>query len=40
VRSIHDLAEMLQLPVLGVIVRPRKQSRLAFWRRGAALALR
>lgn len=33
VRSVHDLAEMLQLPVLGVIVRARSRRRLAFWRR-------
>lgn len=40
VRSIQDLAEMLQLPVIGVLERTRSQSRLAFWRRGAALAVR
>jgi len=32
IRSAEDLAEMLQLPVLAVIERPR-QPRLAFWRR-------
>ncbi len=40
VRSTHDLAEMLQLPVIGVIARTKPQSRLAFWRRGAVPALR
>ena len=32
IRSAEDLAEMLQLPVLAVIERPR-QPRFAFWRR-------
>jgi len=40
VRSADDLAEMLQLPVIGVIVRDRGQGRLAFWRRSAALTVR
>ena len=40
VRSAHDLAEMLQVPVLGVIVHAKRRSRLAFWRRGTALAMR
>ena len=40
VRSAHDLAEMLQLPVLGVVIRARRPSRLAFWRRSPALAVR
>lgn len=33
VRSAEDLAEMLQLPVLAVIERPRPPSRLLMWRR-------
>ena len=37
VRSARDLAEMLQLPVLGVIVRPKARMRLAFRRRRMAL---
>ena len=40
VRSAHDLAEMLQVPVLGVIIRAKTRSRLAFWRRGTTLAIR
>lgn len=40
VRSVHDLTEMLQLPVLGVIVRPKRRRRLAFWRRSTALLAR
>jgi uncharacterized protein involved in exopolysaccharide biosynthesis len=40
VRSAADLAEMLQLPVLGVIVRPGAQKRLAFRRRSTALVAR
>ena len=40
VRSAADLAEMMQLPVLGVIARARRPSRLAFWRRSTALAAR
>lgn len=40
VRSVHDLTEMLQLPVLGVIERPRRRNRLAFWRRSTALLAR
>ena len=40
VRSAHDLAEMLQLPVLGVVVRAGRRSRLAFWRHGTALTVR
>ncbi len=40
IRSTGDLAEMLQLPVLGVIVRPKAQRRLAFWRRSTALVAR
>lgn len=38
IRSAADLAEMLQLPVLGVIVRPRAPRRLGF-RRSAGTAL-
>lgn len=37
VRSVHDLAQMLQFPVLGVVVRAKRVSRLAFWRRSPAL---
>lgn len=37
VRSTQDLAEMLQLPVLGVISRARRPNRLAFWRQRTAL---
>ena len=40
VRSAEDLAEMLQLPVLAVIERPRKPVRLLFWRRPPLLALK
>lgn len=42
VRSIVDLAEMLQLPVLAVIERPRlkQQGRLVTWWRKTTLALR
>ena len=40
VRSARDLAEMLQLPVLGVIIRPNAQGRLTFWRRSTALVAR
>lgn len=40
VRSAHDLAEMLQVPVLGVIVRTNRRGKLAFWRRGTALVVR
>lgn len=40
IRSTADLAAMLQIPMLGVIARPRRPVRLAFWRRGTALALR
>jgi capsular polysaccharide biosynthesis protein len=40
IRSTDDLAEMLQLPVLGVIVRPKAQRRLAFRRRSTALVAR
>jgi len=40
IRSADDLAEMLQLPVLAVIQRSRRSSRLLFWRRKTALALR
>jgi len=40
VRSTADLAEMLQLPVLGVVAKPRRQSRLLFWRRSLALAVK
>jgi chain length determinant protein EpsF len=36
IRSAEDLAEMLQLPVLGVIQRSKKRSRFAFWRRRTA----
>jgi len=37
VRSVQDLTEMLQFPVLGVIERPRRRNRLAFWRHSTAL---
>jgi capsular polysaccharide biosynthesis protein len=38
VRSEGDLAELLALPVLGVITRTTQPGRwLAFWRRGATL---
>ena len=37
VRSVYDLAQMLQFPVLGVVVRTRRPSRLAFWHRSPAL---
>jgi polysaccharide biosynthesis transport protein len=40
IRSAEDLAEMLQLPVLGVIQRSKKRGSLAFWRRSTALAVR
>lgn len=40
VRSADDLTEMLQLPVLAVIERPRKPGRLLFWRRPPLLALK
>ncbi len=40
VRSAHDLGEMLQLPVLGVISRGEKPGRLAFLRRNLALTAR
>ena len=40
IRSTEELAEMLQLPVIGVIVGPREPVRLAFWRRGTALLAR
>lgn len=41
IRSADDLAEMLQLPVLGVIQRSKKRGSLAFWRRrSTALAVR
>jgi len=40
VRSADDLADMLQLPVLAVIERPRRPGRLLFWRRPPALALK
>jgi chain length determinant protein EpsF len=40
VRSVHDLTEMLQLPVLGVIGNSRKQGRLSFTRRSTALVAR
>ncbi len=40
VRSADDLTEMLQLPVLAVIERPRKPGRLLFWRRPPMLALK
>jgi succinoglycan biosynthesis transport protein ExoP len=36
IRSADDLAEMLQLPVLGVIQRNKQRGRLAFWRRKTA----
>ena len=40
IRSANDLAEMLQLPVLGVIPRSKKRLRLAFWSRRTDLAVR
>jgi len=41
IRSSNDLAEVLLLPVLGVIVQAKPQSsRFAFWRRRAALVAR
>jgi len=40
VRSADDLAEMMQLPVLGVIGPAGRRNRLAFWRRSTALAAR
>lgn len=41
IRSVDDLAEMLQVPVLATIERPRKQNRLLdFTRRKTMLALR
>ena len=40
IRSTEELAEMLQLPVIGVIARSRESGRLAFWRRGTALVPR
>jgi len=40
IRSTGDLAEMLQLPVLGVIARTKAQGRLAFSRRSTALLTR
>jgi chain length determinant protein EpsF len=39
VRSAHDVAEMLQLPMLGVIPRCKRQGRLPFVRRKPALLL-
>ena len=40
VRSTQDLAEMLQLPVLGVIARVPPPRRPALWRRSPALSAR
>lgn len=40
IRSVDDLAEMLQLPVLGMIPRDRKRGRLALEHRKTALATR
>lgn len=40
IRAVDDLAEMLQLPVLAVVERPRKPSRLLAWRRRPLLALK
>jgi uncharacterized protein involved in exopolysaccharide biosynthesis len=40
VRSVHDLTEMLQLPVLGVIENSRRRGRLTFARRRTALLVR
>jgi len=40
IRSVEDLAEMLQLPVLAVVEQPRQPRRLAFWRRPALPAPR
>jgi len=34
IRSVEELNEMLQLPVLGIIQRSKKRRRLPFWRRG------
>lgn len=40
VRSVEDLTEMLQLPVLGVIERSTTRRRLALWRRNIPLLAR
>lgn len=40
VRSVNDLKEMLQVPVLGVIENSRSRGRLTFARRSTALLLR
>jgi len=40
VRSVHDLTEMLQVPVLGVIGNSRRQGRLTFARRSTALVVK
>ena len=42
IRSVDDLTQMLEVPVLAVIRRPRpkRQNRLVFWWRNRALALR
>jgi succinoglycan biosynthesis transport protein ExoP len=40
VRSVHDLTEMLQLPVLGVIENSRRRGRLTFARRSTALVVK
>lgn len=40
VRSVHDLTEMLQVPVLGVIRNSRSRRRLTFSRRSTALLVK
>ena len=40
VRSVHDLTEMLQVPVLGVIKNSRSRGRLTFARRSIALLVK
>lgn len=40
IRSTEELAEMLQLPVIGVIARAREPRRLAFWNRRTALLVK
>lgn len=40
IRSVNDLAEMMQLPVLCVIGRSKRPGRLTFWRRSTALVAR
>jgi len=40
VRSVHDLTEMLQVPVLGVVGNSRSRGRLTFARRSTALLVK